>query len=86
VHSVAGRIVGIVVMFVGIGFLSILTATIASHFVKTEREPETQADADRDATIALRLDQAVIEISEAIQAVEQRLGGIEKAIRADKAN
>jgi voltage-gated potassium channel len=82
--SISGRIVGLVVMFVGIGFLSILTATIASHFVKTEREPEAKADAERDATIALRLDQAVIEISQAIHALEQRLGGIEQAIRADK--
>jgi hypothetical protein len=30
-----------VVMLVGIGFLSVLTATIASHFVKSERGAET---------------------------------------------
>jgi voltage-gated potassium channel len=41
--SVAGRIVAMVVMFVGIGFLSVLTATIASGFVKTERNEETEA-------------------------------------------
>jgi voltage-gated potassium channel len=34
--SVAGRLIGVVVMFVGIGFLSVLTATIASRFVKTD--------------------------------------------------
>jgi voltage-gated potassium channel len=40
--SVTGRIVAIIVMFVGIGFLSVLTATIASRFVKTERGEETE--------------------------------------------
>ncbi len=34
--DVEGRIIGIVVMFVGIGFLSVLTATIASRFIKTD--------------------------------------------------
>jgi voltage-gated potassium channel len=34
--TVEGRIVAMVVMLFGIGFLSILTATIASQFVKTE--------------------------------------------------
>jgi voltage-gated potassium channel len=80
-HSVAGRIVGIVVMVVGIGFLSVLTATVASYFVKAERAPESQADADRDAAFALRLDQAVIEISHAMRSLEQRLAGLERALR-----
>jgi voltage-gated potassium channel len=39
-HTTPGRIVAIVVMFVGIGFLSVLTAAIASRFVKTERGSE----------------------------------------------
>jgi len=41
--SVAGRAVAIAVMFVGIGFLSVLTATIASFFVKTDRGHEFEA-------------------------------------------
>lgn len=41
--SVLGRLLGIVVMLVGIGFLSVLTATVASYFVKTDRsETETE--------------------------------------------
>jgi len=32
-----------VVMLFGIGFLSVLTATVASRFVKTERGDETEA-------------------------------------------
>jgi voltage-gated potassium channel len=41
--SVGGQIVAVVVMIFGISFLSILTATIASGFVKTERGDETDA-------------------------------------------
>jgi voltage-gated potassium channel len=40
--SVEGRIVAMVVMLFGIGFLSVLTAAIASRFVKTERGGETE--------------------------------------------
>ena len=38
--SVQGRLVAMVVMLVGIGFISVLTATFASRFVKSERSPE----------------------------------------------
>ncbi|HEX4525731.1 MAG TPA: ion transporter [Gaiellaceae bacterium] len=38
--SVAGRIVAIIVMLVGVGFLAVLTATIASFFVKADRSDE----------------------------------------------
>jgi voltage-gated potassium channel len=35
-----GRLIGMVLMFAGIGFLSLLTAAIASRFVKQERSEE----------------------------------------------
>lgn len=38
--TVQGQIIGIALMFVGIGFLSLLTASIASRFVKEERGTE----------------------------------------------
>jgi voltage-gated potassium channel len=38
--SVGGRIIGIILMLVGISFLSLLTAAIASRFVKQERGTE----------------------------------------------
>jgi voltage-gated potassium channel len=44
--SVEGRIIAMVVMLFGIGFLSVLTATVASLFVKTERGEETEAILD----------------------------------------
>ncbi len=38
--TVQGRLIGMVLMFTGIGFLSLLTAAIASRFVKQERGDE----------------------------------------------
>jgi voltage-gated potassium channel len=39
--TVAGRLVGIALMLLGIGFLAVLTATVSSRFVKADREEET---------------------------------------------
>src|SRR5262249_51040792 len=49
--TVGGRIVAIVLMLAGIGFLAVLTATIASRFVKQERSDETIAITDALARI-----------------------------------
>jgi voltage-gated potassium channel len=43
ITSVGGRIVAMIVMLFVIGFLSVLTATVASRFVKTERGEETES-------------------------------------------
>ena len=40
IHDVEGRIIAIVVMLVGIGFISILTATVASRFVQTDTDSD----------------------------------------------
>jgi voltage-gated potassium channel len=45
--SVWGRVVGMVVMLVGIGFLSVLTATIASYFVQHDTGNEEMLQALR---------------------------------------
>jgi voltage-gated potassium channel len=37
-HTVPGRIVAIALMLLGIGFLAVLTATVASHFVQADQE------------------------------------------------
>ncbi len=36
-HTVPGRIVGIALMLLGVGFLAVLTATVASHFVQVDQ-------------------------------------------------
>jgi voltage-gated potassium channel len=40
VHTVAGRLIAMLLMLVGIGFIAVLTASVASVFVKSERQEE----------------------------------------------
>jgi len=62
-HSAAGRLVASVLMLVGIGFLSILTATIASSFVARD---EAEAGAV-----------PLAEVMRALERIEARLEAIE---------
>jgi voltage-gated potassium channel len=41
--TVVGRVVGIVLMLTGIGFLAVLTATVSSAFVKSDRQDESSS-------------------------------------------
>lgn len=41
-HTVSGRLIGILVMFVGIGFVAVLTATVASEFVKNDQSDDNK--------------------------------------------
>jgi voltage-gated potassium channel len=50
-HTVAGRLIAMVLMLVGIGFIAVLTASVASMFVKSERQEETEAIAKTLAQI-----------------------------------
>ena len=45
-HTVAGRLIAMALMLVGIGFISVLTASVASVFVKTDRRDETSEIAE----------------------------------------
>jgi voltage-gated potassium channel len=56
-HTVAGRIVGSLLMLVGIGFISLLTATIASSFVASDGAADARID----------------ELLETVRRLEQRL-------------
>jgi voltage-gated potassium channel len=67
-HSVGGRVVAVFVMLFGIGFLSILTATIASRFVKAERGDETEAIL---AALA-RLEADLAELKQRVAPAEQK--------------
>ncbi len=44
VESTAGRIIGITIMFVGIGFVALLTAFIADRFINVQIEAEEKED------------------------------------------
>lgn len=62
-HTAAGRIVAVALMLVGIGFLSMLTATIAARFIAREAEQEHAASA--------RLERTLERIEERLERLEQ---------------
>ena len=51
-HTDAGRIIAIVVMFVGIGFIAVLTAAAAERFLRVQREERNELEG-----VEQRLDQ-----------------------------
>jgi len=55
--TVAGQVIGIVVMLLGVGFLAVLTATVASHFVRVD-------DADSSAEILDTLKRLEADVAE----------------------
>jgi len=58
-HTAAGRIIGGILMFLGIGFISLLTATIASTFIASDEDEDTRLDEliETVRRIEARLDQ-----------------------------
>jgi voltage-gated potassium channel len=62
-HSVAGRVVASCLMLLGIGFISILTATVASSFVAHDTEDSESASLEQ--------------VMEALHRIEARLDAIE---------
>ena len=61
-ETVAGRMIAVLVMLVGIGLVAMVTALIAERFIRTGEEVE-----DREDRIIAKLD-----------AIEQRLARIER--------
>ncbi|MDO8209005.1 potassium channel family protein [Conexibacter sp. CPCC 206217] len=68
VTTVAGRVIGIVVMVIGIGFGTLLIGSVAERFIAHE------VDTDLDAT--------EIELQHELREVAQRLARIEQALNA----
>jgi voltage-gated potassium channel len=68
--TASGRVVGSLVILLGVTFLAFLTATVTSLFVSSDREAEKEREAaEREAK-----DQ---ELRELLQRLEQRLAAIE---------
>jgi voltage-gated potassium channel len=61
--TVASRVVAMLLMLVGIGFISVLTAAVASVFVKTDRQDEHA-----------RITEALARIEAELAEVKTRLG------------
>ena len=61
----AGRVIAIVVMFVGIGFIAVLTAAAAERFLRVQREERNELEG-----VEQRLD----EILTRLDAIERKRG------------
>jgi len=73
--SVAGRLVAVFVMFVGIGFLTVVTAAITSTFVAHARRVDpTPSDIETDMLDQLR------QLDRRLDGLDSRLEGIEAAL------
>jgi voltage-gated potassium channel len=57
-----GRLIALGLMFVGVGVISIFTATIASWFVGEDQQTDTKALEERLAKMQAQLDQVLLEL------------------------
>jgi len=72
-HTAWGRVVGSVVIVIGVTFLSFLIATVTSYFVAAE---------EAEAGLALKQPaEALAEATEALHRIEQRLAAIEAKLQ-----
>ena len=72
-HTAWGRVVGSVVIVIGVTFLSFLIATVTSYFVAAE---------EAEAGLALKQPaEALAEATEALHRIEQRLVAIEAKLQ-----
>ena len=73
--SLAGRLVAVLVMFMGIGFLTVVTAAITSTFVAHARRVDpTPSDIETDMLDQLR------QLDRRLDGLDSRLEGIEAAL------
>jgi voltage-gated potassium channel Kch len=73
--SLAGRLVAVLVMFMGIGFLTVVTAAITSTFVANARRVnQTPSDVETAVVDQLR------QLDSRLDALDSRLEGIEAAL------
>jgi len=73
-HTAWGRVVGSVVIIVGVTFISFLIATVTSYFVAAEEaEADREENAARDARAA-EAEATLRRIEERLAAIEAKLG------------
>jgi voltage-gated potassium channel len=73
--NVAGRLVAVIVMLVGIGFLTVVTASITSSFVERSRRERTSSEAAPG-----RSSDVETTIAEQLRQLDSRLERIEAAV------
>jgi voltage-gated potassium channel len=72
-HTTAGRLLAIVVMLVGIGFIAILTGAVAERFIARDVRAIEAEVADEAETVDAVLDE--------LRAIRERLGNLESRLQ-----
>ena len=70
-HTATATVVSVVLMVTGFLLMSLLSATLAAMFIRTDAEPAEKLSTDLEREILTRLD----EISRRVESLEQRLPG-----------
>ncbi len=73
-HTIWGRLLGSLVIIMGVTFLAFLTASVTSMFIAAERERKEQEDDRLRDTTADATSAALARIEERLAAIEARLG------------
>lgn len=73
-HTAWGRVVGSVVIIVGVTFISILIATVTSYFVAAEETDAAEGANAARAAQAARAEETLRRIEDRLTAIEAKLG------------
>ena len=73
-HTAWGRLVGSVVIIVGVTFISFLIATVTSYFVAAEEAESAEEENAARAAQAARAEATLRRIEERLAAIEAKLG------------
>ncbi len=68
-HTTTATVISVVLMVTGFLLMSLLSATLAAAFIRTEAEPAERLSTDLEREILARLDQ----ISRRVESLERRL-------------
>ena len=72
--TVAGRIVGSVVIILGVTFLAFLTATVTSYFVSADQEAAKARELEEREAADQELKELLQRLEERLSAIESKLG------------
>jgi voltage-gated potassium channel len=72
--TVAGRVVGALVILVGVTFLAFLTATVTSYFVSADQEAAKAEELEEREAADRELKELLERLEERLAAIESKLG------------
>jgi voltage-gated potassium channel len=72
--TVAGRIVGSIVIILGVTFLAFLTATVTSYFVSSDQEASKARELEEREAADRELRELLKRLEERLAAIESKLG------------